>query len=51
MLVARLGPRTTSQTFATWLARYTTAWPAELPAPTSATSCPLQSFASSGEAQ
>ena len=51
MLAPRSGPRTIIQTFAALLARYTTAWPAELPAPTSATSCPAHSFASSGEAQ
>ena len=41
----RLRPRTSSHTLATWLARYTTACPAEFPAPTSATSCPAHSFA------
>ena len=51
MLAWRSGPRTRTHTFATWPARYTIACPAELPAPTSATSCPVQSFASSGEAQ
>ena len=51
MLASSPGPRTRSQTLATWLARYTAAWPAELPAPTSATSCPAQSFASRGDAQ
>src|SRR5947209_2906014 len=51
MLASRLAPRTRSQSLVTWLARYTTAWPAELPAPTSATSCAAQSFPSSGEAQ
>jgi hypothetical protein len=29
MLASRLVPRTRRQTLATWLARYTTAWPAE----------------------
>jgi hypothetical protein len=38
MLASRLVPRTRRQTLATWPARYTTAWPAELPAPTRATS-------------
>ena len=51
MLASRLAPRASSHTLATALARYTAACPAELPAPTSATSCPAQSFASRGEAQ
>ncbi len=38
MLISRLGPRAISQTLATRLDRYTAAWPAELPAPTSPTS-------------
>src|ERR1700730_11449629 len=40
-----------SQTLATRLDRYTAAWPAELPPPTSATSCPAHSRPSKGDAQ
>ena len=43
--------RILSQTLATWLDRYTAAWPAELPPPTNATSCPAHSLPSSGDAQ
>src|SRR6266851_1694059 len=51
MVASKPGPRTRSHTLAPWLAKYTAPWPAELPAPTSATSCPAHSRASNGEAQ
>src|SRR5258707_14939397 len=51
MFASRLGPRTISQTLATRLDRYPAAWPAELPPPTSATSCPAHSRPSKGDAQ
>src|SRR5262249_38793705 len=51
MLAARPGPRTSIQTFEACADRYTAAWPAELPPPTSATSSPAQILASTGEAQ
>src|SRR5215467_3278521 len=51
MLAPRLPPRITMVTFRAWPDRNTSAWPAELPAPTSMTSCSAQSRASTGEAQ
>src|SRR5215472_7993787 len=50
MFASRPGPRTISRTLATRLDRYTAAWPAELPPPISATSCPAHSRPSSGDA-
>ena len=46
MLASSRGPRTSSQSLATWPARKTAAWPAELPPPTSASSWPAQSLPS-----
>src|SRR6516225_806930 len=51
MLAARPGPRTSIHTFSTYEERNTAPCPAELPPPTSTTSCPVHIFASIGEAQ
>jgi hypothetical protein len=51
MLAASPSARTSIQTLAAWADRKTAAWPAELPPPTSTTSCPAHIRASMGEAQ
>ncbi len=51
MVAARPSPRTSIVTFAACADRNTAAWPAELPPPTSTTSCCAQIFASIAEAQ
>src|SRR5919197_4635865 len=51
MLLASSGLRTIILTFAAWPARKTAACPAELPPPTTMTSCRAHSFASNGDAQ